>query len=140
MKAMRKAVRHVLRAAVAGACCAGAVMLATSAIARDIDAGVKERVFVLDIKAGALPAPQRLIKVTKGDNVRWQLSSDTAGDLHIHGYRLEARLVAGGTAELAFKAFATGRFRIEWHPADAKGAKKGDHHGPPLGTLEVHPR
>lgn len=136
MKAMRK----VLRAIASGACCFGAMALTSSAIAGDVDAEAKERVFVLDIKAGVLPPPQRLIKLTKGDKVRWQLSSDTAGDLHVHGYRLETKLVAGGTAELAFSAFATGRFRIEWHPANAKGAKKGDHHGPSLGTLEVHPR
>ena len=129
-----------LRAIAACLCCAAAMALTPHAIVRDAAAAAKEQVFVLDIKAGALPPPQRLIKVRKGDSVRWQLSSDTAGDVHVHGYRLEARLATGGAAELEFKAFATGRFRIEWHPADAKGAKKGHHHGPPLGTLEVHPQ
>ena len=71
--------------------------------------------------------------------MRLKLTSDAAGDLHLHGYRLEVQLTPGAPAELAFTAFATGRFRFEWH-AENDTAKAGDHHGAPLATLEVRPQ
>ena len=52
---------------------------------------------------------------------------------------MEAYLAPGAPVELAFNARATGRFRFEWHAENAK-AKAGDHHGPPLATLEVRPK
>lgn len=96
------------------------------------------KTFDLTISRGALPPQQRVLRVEKGDTVRLRLAGDAAGDLHLHGYRLEMRVVPGKTSEFTFKAHATGRYRIEWHPAG--GDKQGNHHGPPLATLEVRPR
>jgi hypothetical protein len=99
-----------------------------------------EKVFELRIVGGSLPTEQRVILVTKGERVRWRITSDAPGQLHAHAYHLEANVVPGEPSELVFKAFATGRFRIEWHPASAKPALPGAHHAPPLATLEVHPK
>ena len=99
-----------------------------------------ERLFELSITGGSLPEAQRLIRVTKGERVRWRITSDAAGQLHAHAYHLEARLLAGQPAELAFVAFATGRFRIEWHPTAGKSDTDKGHHAPPLATLEVYPK
>ena len=90
-----------------------------------------EKTFTLSIVRGAVRAEQRLLRVEKGDAVRLRLTSDAPGEIHLHGYRLEAKL--------AFKAYATGRYPFEWHGAGDAG-KTASHHGPPLATLEVRPK
>ena len=97
-------------------------------------AGLRELVLV----DGVLPDAQRLIKATKGESLRWRFISNRAGEVHLHAYRLSLVLQPGQPAELAFKAHATGRFRIEWHEAGGTAAA-GGHHAPPLAVLEVRP-
>jgi hypothetical protein len=99
-----------------------------------------EQVIDLRIVGGSLPAAQRVIRVSKGDSVRWRVTSDAAGELHVHAYHLETKVAPGKPSELAFKAFATGRYRIEWHPANGQPAVPRAHHAAPLATLEVHPK
>ena len=99
-----------------------------------------EASLTLPIVGGLLPKELRLINVRKGDHIRWRISSDTAGEFHLHAYRLSASLQAGQTTELAFTAFATGRFRLEWHSASGSSAPSNGHHAPPLAFLEVQPR
>jgi heme/copper-type cytochrome/quinol oxidase subunit 2 len=98
-----------------------------------------EKSYELAISGGQVAKEQRVIRVDKGTPVKLRVTSDTAGSLHLHAYKLEAHLAPGTPAELAFNARATGRFRFEWHADNAK-AKSGDHHGPPLATLEVMPK
>ena len=97
------------------------------------------RTFGIDLQGGKAPASQRVMKVVKNEAVRIRITSDAQGELHLHGYRLEARVAPGTPAELAFKATATGRFPLEWH-GNSAAPKSGGHHGPPLASLEVHPR
>lgn len=108
-----------------------------------------ERTFDLTVVNGVLPAAQRSMRVEKGDLVRWRIVSDGPGDLHLHAYRIEAKVIAGVPAEVAFTAHATGRFRIEWHAVVDKAADKtasgtapraSAHHHAPLATLEVRPK
>jgi hypothetical protein len=98
----------------------------------------------LSIVDGAVPVAQRLIKVQKGQPLRWRITSDQAGELHLHAYRLHAAVKPGQVAELAFTAHATGKFRLEWHGAQdrpvPKDAAPSHHHAPALATLEVRPR
>ena len=115
-----------------------------------ITAAAAEKVFVLDISAGKTPPAQQTIRVQKNDLVKLRLTSDTAGEAHLHAYRKDLKLVPGAVAEMTFKAHATGRFRIEWHAVADKGVKGGDgrggdaksggHHAPPLAILEVRPQ
>ncbi len=98
-----------------------------------------DKTFDLTVARGVISAEQRVLRVTKGDTVRLRLTSDAPGDIHLHGYRLEARLAPGVPGEIAFKAHATGRYRLEWPPAGETG-KSGGHHGPAPATLEVRPR
>ena len=138
MRALCRARRSVLFELVA-ACSFG--MLARAAQAADAaNRAVIEKVFALDITAGKTPAAQQAIRVEKNDLVKLRLGSDTAGEVHLHAYRKDARLVPGTPGEIAFKAYATGRFRIEWHAATDKNAKAGAHHAPPLAILEVRPK
>ena len=98
-----------------------------------------EKVFELAIPRNAAAVKPRVLLVEKDDMVRLRATSEVAGEMHLHGYRLELKLTPGTPHELQFKARATGRYRIEWHPA-GEAAQKGDHHGPPLATLEVRPK
>lgn len=98
------------------------------------------QVFELGITAGSLPAAQRLLRVTKGEMVHLRISSDAPGELHLHAYRLAAKVAPGTPAQLQFQAYASGRFRLEWHALTDAKAAAGAHHAPPLATLEVRPR
>jgi hypothetical protein len=51
--------------------------------------------------------------VSKGEHVELVVASDTAGEIHLHGYDLSADVEAGGTARIAFTATAQGRFEVE---------------------------
>jgi hypothetical protein len=124
---------RLLRAVLAAACI-GAPWCALAA----------EQVLDWQINGGSLPAAQRVVAVLKGDSLRWRVTSDQAGELHLHAYRLVLRVQPGKTAELAFTAHATGRFRVEWHPASADAgtgaSAPAGHHAPALAVLEVRPR
>lgn len=97
------------------------------------------KIFELTIPRGGATAKPRVLAVDKDDVVRLRVTSEEAGEIHLHGYRIEMKVSPGAPHELGFKARATGRYRIEWHPAD-EGAKKSDHHSPPVATLVVQPK
>ncbi len=88
---------------------------------------------------GQVATGSRLLAALKGDALRWRITSNRPGQLHLHAYRLSVAVVPGQAAELAFVAHATGRFRIEWHAADAAATAAGQHHAAPLAMLEVRP-
>jgi hypothetical protein len=115
------------------------LILIAIATADVLAADPPEKSFSLAIARGAVPKEQRVLRVDKGDAVRIRLTSDASGEIHLHGYRLEARLTPGNPAELAFKAYATGRYRIEWHRA-GETSGSGGHHSAPLASLEVRPK
>lgn len=88
------------------------------------------REFTLVVRKGRLAegSPDTL-SVTQGDEVVIRIDTDTADELHLHGYDLHADLKPGTPAELRFRADRSGRFEYELHKA----------HGD-LGALEVQPR
>lgn len=99
-----------------------------------------EKVFELEIPRSGARTKPRVLRVEKDDPVRLRVTSVTAGEVHLHGYRLEVKLAAGTPREIVFKARATGRYRIEWHPADEPAETSGHHHAPPIAILEVRPK
>ena len=113
--------------------------LVAAAAASAFAAEPPEKAFSLSIVRGALPAEQRVLRVEKGDAVRLRVTSDAPGEIHLHGYRLEAKLTPRIPVELAFKAYATGRYPLEWHGAGDTGQTRS-HHGLPLAALEVRPK
>jgi hypothetical protein len=114
---------------------AAAISFGTCAFAAD----APEKPFALNIRHGTVAGDERVIKVEKGDALRLRITSDTAGELHLHGYRLAAKVAPGATSELAFKAYATGRYPFEWHGSEP-AAKTGANRAPPPATLEVRPK
>ena len=88
----------------------------------------------LTIVGGAVPPAARNIVVQQGDHVLLRITSDTIGEMHVHAYRLAARVGPGGFVQLGFDAQATGRFPVEWHAGDDAA------HAAPIAWLEVRPR
>ena len=62
------------------------------------------------------------------DNVTIYVSSDTNGEVHLHGYDVHFSCTAGQVTSHTFKADKTGSFDIEWETT-----------GAPLGTFMVIP-
>jgi hypothetical protein len=86
-------------------------------------------IFDLEIKDGKLASRQSVIQVHRGEQVVLRFKSNTADELHLHGYDLYARITPQETAVLEFNANRTGRFTLELHEAQTE-----------LGALEVYPR
>lgn len=89
----------------------------------------KPQVFELIVSKGKLVSGPSVIQVREGDDVQLQITSDSADELHMHGYDLHLSLKPNTPATLAFKAEHSGRFDFELHHAHAE-----------LGTLEVQPQ
>ena len=98
-----------------------------------------ELTFDINIERGRVPDTMRLIRVTEGDVVKLRWTSDQSLVLHLHGYNIERRIVAGAVSELVFRAYATGRFPIHIHE-QGTGAGGHAHQDLPLATIEVYPR
>ena len=94
------------------------------------------RRFDLALKAGEVPKDQRTIKVTQGESVELQWTSDQPVRLHLHGYDIEVAVKPGEPAVTALRARMAGRFSVE-RLQDKPG---GHHHGGRVLYLEVHPR
>lgn len=70
--------------------------------------------------------------VRRGETVALIVLSAAAGELHLHGYDLEWDLEAGEEVTTVFEASSTGRYPLEFHPADGS-------RGVGVAYLEVHP-
>ncbi len=55
---------------------------------------------------------QRITR-SKGDRIRLRVVSDTADEVHVHGYDLAKDVSAGGSVTFAFPATIDGRFVVE---------------------------
>lgn len=53
------------------------------------------------------------VTVTKGGTIDLTVDSDTADEMHLHGYDKHADVEAGGTARLKVPATIEGRFEVE---------------------------
>jgi hypothetical protein len=89
----------------------------------------RQDVFDLQIKGGRVVAGPVLLQVHEGEQVTLNIRSDSADELHLHGYDLHAHITPDQTATLQFTANHTGRFGMELHKAHIE-----------LGALEVYPQ
>jgi len=119
-----------------------ALLLALSCCGAAGAAEPAARVVHLEIAARAVSGPELsagrpapVLKLARGETVILRWRSDEAVRLHLHGYNIEARVPAGGTADMRLLARATGRFALETHGvgADARLHRT-------LLYVEVHPR
>ncbi len=122
-KAMSR--RHGLRAmAIVAGCAAGWVL------APGLAGAENRRTFGLEIRDGKVTAAENTIRVTEGEEVQIDWTTDKAVQLHLHGYDIEARAEPGRGVSMTFQAHTAGRFPIAAH---------GAAHGTVI-YLEVYPR
>jgi hypothetical protein len=91
----------------------------------------------LDLVQGNIAKSQQLIRVKQNDQINLKVSSDEPGEFHLHAYQLAVKLSPNQAQTMSFKAYATGRFQFEWHPAANAKAPPSHHHA--LATIEVFP-
>jgi FtsP/CotA-like multicopper oxidase with cupredoxin domain len=126
--------RGVLRLVARGSALALLLIVAGGAGAR-----AAELTFDIRIEHGRIPDAMHLMRVHEGDSVTLRWTSDRPVILHLHGYDIEKRVAPDAVTELAFTAYATGRFPIEIH-APGAGAGIAAHEEAPLAIVEVYPR
>jgi hypothetical protein len=68
------------------------------------------------------------LNFTKGDTIRFRVVSDTADEIHVHGYDLMKDVPAGGSVTFSFKGSIDGRFVVEL-----------EDHGEQIAELDVQP-
>lgn len=87
----------------------------------------------ISVKGGEPVGGVAEIEVVKGDEVTIEVSSDRAGEVHVHGYEIEKPVEAGGTTRVRFTAEIDGKFEIEQH------FDTGDPHNAEIAALTVQP-
>lgn len=86
-------------------------------------------VFEVVIKGGKPVGGPVLLQVHQGEQVTLNIKSDSADEMHLHGYDLHAHITPDQTVSLQFNASHTGHFGLELHKAHTE-----------LGALEVYPQ
>lgn len=72
-----------------------------------------QRVSRVDVVGGKPKGGVQQITYRKGETIRLQVHSDTADEIHIHGYDLHEDVAKGGTVTFTFPASIEGVFVIE---------------------------
>jgi hypothetical protein len=68
------------------------------------------------------------LNFNKGDQIRFRIVSDTADEIHVHGYDLMKDVPKGGSVTFSFKGSIDGRFVVEL-----------EGHGEQIAELDVAP-
>jgi hypothetical protein len=68
------------------------------------------------------------LEFDKGDQIRFKVVSDTADEIHVHGYDLMKDVAKGGSVSFSFKGSIDGRFVVEL-----------EDHGEQIAELDVAP-
>ena len=68
------------------------------------------------------------LNFNKGDQIRFRIVSDTADEIHVHGYDLMKDVPKGGSVTFSFKGSIDGRFVVEL-----------EGHGEQIAELDVQP-
>ena len=97
-------------------------------------AHAETKTFDVVIRDGEVQGEQTL-RVSQGDDLRIEIQSDSALELHLHGYDIKVHVEPGAIATLSLDAKVAGRFAIEAHGHSHTGSGHRT-----LLYLEVHPR
>jgi hypothetical protein len=68
------------------------------------------------------------LEFEKGEQIRFRVVSDTADEIHVHGYDIMKDVAQGGSVSFAFKGSIDGRFVVEL-----------EDHGEQIAELDVAP-
>jgi hypothetical protein len=80
------------------------------------------------VRDGAPVGGAEELEFNAGDQIRFNVKSNEADEVHVHGYDIEQEVGAGGTAKLSFPADLEGIYEVELH-----------HSGELIAELRVNP-
>jgi hypothetical protein len=63
------------------------------------------------------------LEYSAGEQVEFKVKSNTASEVHVHGYEIEKEVPAGGTVTVSFPAELEGIYEVEVHPAEEQIAE-----------------
>jgi hypothetical protein len=69
------------------------------------------------VKHGEPVGGVKKIEVTQGEPIRFSVTSDTADEVHVHGFNYHKDVKKGGTISFDFPAKITGVFEVELEAA-----------------------
>lgn len=108
-------------------CAAGLIPASGSGLAES----KKRRTIGLEIRKRKVTAVKnKTIRVTEGETIQIDWTTDETVGLHLHGYDIEVTAEPGRTVPMLIQAHTAGRFPVTAHSFD---------HGTMI-YLEVHPR
>ena len=84
--------------------------------------GGQDVVLNVTVTGGKTMSPS-VLSANQNDNVTINVTSDTDGEVHLHGYELSISAKAGKTVSQTFKADKTGGFPIEWESTSTELGK-----------------
>ena len=74
---------------------------------------------VIEIKDGQPVGGVQELEFDVGDDVKIEVRSDAADEVHLHGYGVTVPIPAGGSGTVAFKASIDGGYELESHVTGA---------------------
>ena len=81
--------------------------------------GGQNRTIDVTVTAGKSMTPDTL-KANQNDTITINITSDTNGEVHVHGYDIAFEATAGQVVSHTFKADKTGDFEIEWESTSTR--------------------
>lgn len=75
--------------------------------------GEEPEVPVIEVEDGQPVGGVQELTFNEGDTIRFQVDSDTAAEVHFHGYDIGQDVEAGGSTEFEVPADITGVFEVE---------------------------
>ena len=102
---------------------ASATPTASSSSSSSGGAQAKPATTVVTVKNGQPAGGITKIKVNKGDQVKFTVKSDTADEIHVHGYDFHKDVAKGGSVSFSFPATIEGVFVIELENAGVQIAQ-----------------
>jgi hypothetical protein len=78
---------------------------------------------MITIKGGEPVDGVAELSFAKGDEIAFSVSSDTADEIHVHGYDVSAEVAPGHEAKLSFPATIDGIFEVELEQSAVEIAK-----------------
>lgn len=68
---------------------------------------------VIEVKGGAPVGGVAELTFGAGDQIEFEVKSDSAAEVHVHGYDIAQEVPAGGSTEFSFPADIEGIFEVE---------------------------
>jgi hypothetical protein len=94
-----------------------AIVIAVSSGGSDSSGGSASGPQAIDVVDGKPEGGVKVLEYKKGDRVELTINSDTADEVHIHGYDLMKDVERGGSVSFSFPANIDGEFEIELEDA-----------------------